>query len=309
MAARVLVSDDLSPEAVRILSDAGLEVDVKVGLAPAELEAIVGGYDALAVRSATKVTARLLEKATRLRVVGRAGVGVDNVDLDAATRRGVVVMNTPGGSSVTVAELALAMIMSLYRHVPSATASVKAGKWEKKRFQGREIAGKTLGVVGIGNIGSVLVERALAMKMRVVAYDPFITPDAAAKMGATLVDLDAIWREADVISLHVPLTDQTRHLVGAETLARMKKGAILVNCARGGIVDERAVAESLAAGHLGGAALDVFEKEPPAERTTRSSRSTTSSARRTSARRPRRPSPPSPSRSPSSSSRTCATGS
>ncbi len=263
MAARVLVSDDLSPEAVRILSDAGLEVDVKVGLAPAELEAIVGGYDALAVRSATKVTARLLEKATRLRVVGRAGVGVDNVDLDAATRRGVVVMNTPGGSSVTVAELALAMILSLYRHVPSATASVKAGKWEKKRFQGREIAGKTLGVVGIGNIGSVLVERALAMKMRVVAYDPFITPDAAAKMGATLVDLDAIWREADVISLHVPLTDQTRHLVGAETLARMKKGAILVNCARGGIVDERAVAESLAAGHLGGAALDVFEKEPP----------------------------------------------
>jgi D-3-phosphoglycerate dehydrogenase/(S)-sulfolactate dehydrogenase len=263
MAARVLVSDDLSPEAVRILSDAGLEVDVKVGLPAAELEAIVGGYDALAVRSATKVTAKLLEKAARLRVIGRAGVGVDNVDLDAATRRGVVVMNTPGGSSVTVAELALAMILSLYRHVPSATASVKAGKWEKKRFQGREIAGKTLGVVGIGNIGSVLVDRARAMKMRVVAYDPFITPEAAAKMGAALVDLDTLWREADVVSLHVPLSEQTRHLVRAETLARMKKGAILVNCARGGIVDERALAESLAAGHLGGAALDVFEKEPP----------------------------------------------
>ncbi len=263
MAARVLVSDELSPEAVRILADAGLEVDVKVGLPPAELEAIVGGYDALAVRSATKVTAKLLEKAARLKVIGRAGVGVDNVDLDAATRRGVVVMNTPGGSSVTVAELALAMILSLYRHVSSATASVKAGRWEKKRFQGREIAGKTLGVVGIGNIGSVLVERALAMKMRVVAYDPFITPEAAAKMGATLVDLDALWREADVVSLHVPLTEQTRHLVRAETLARMKKGAILVNCARGGIVDERAVADALASGHLGGAALDVFEKEPP----------------------------------------------
>jgi D-3-phosphoglycerate dehydrogenase / 2-oxoglutarate reductase len=263
MPPRVLVSDDLSPEAVRILSDGGLEVDVKVGLPPAELEKIIADYDALAVRSATKVTARLLERAARLKAIGRAGVGVDNVDLDAATRRGVVVMNTPGGSSVTVAELALAMVLSLYRHVPSATASVKAGRWEKKRFQGREIAGKTLGVVGIGNIGSVLVDRARAMKMRVVAYDPFITPEAAAKMGATLVDLDTLWREADVVSLHVPLTEQTRHLVSAQTLARMKKGAILVNCARGGIVDERAVAEALASGHLGGAALDVFEKEPP----------------------------------------------
>jgi D-3-phosphoglycerate dehydrogenase/(S)-sulfolactate dehydrogenase len=264
MTARVLVSDDLSPEAVRILSEAGLEVDVKVGLKPDALETIIAGYDALAVRSATKVTARLLEKATRLKVVGRAGVGVDNVDLDAATRQGVVVMNTPGGSSVTVAELALGMILSLYRHVPAATASVKAGKWEKKRFQGREIAGKTLGVVGIGNIGSVLVSRALAMKMRVVAYDPFITPEAAAKLGASLVDLETLWREADVVSLHVPLTEQTRNLVGAATLAKMKKGAILVNCARGGIVDERALAEALASGHLGGAALDVFEKEPPA---------------------------------------------
>jgi D-3-phosphoglycerate dehydrogenase/(S)-sulfolactate dehydrogenase len=262
--ARVLVSDDLSQEAVRILRDAGLEVDVKVGLPPAELEAIIGAYDGLAVRSATKVTATILERADRLRVVGRAGVGVDNVDLDAATRRGVVVMNTPGGSSVTVAELALAMILSLYRHVPSATASVKAGKWEKKRFQGHEIAGKTLGVVGIGNIGSVLVDRALAMKMRVMAYDPFITPEAAAKLGAELVELEALWREADVVSLHVPLTEQTRHLVDATTLAKMKKGAILVNCARGGIVDEAAVAASLAAGHLGGAALDVFEQEPPA---------------------------------------------
>jgi D-3-phosphoglycerate dehydrogenase/(S)-sulfolactate dehydrogenase len=264
MASRVLVSDELSPEAVRILRDAGLEVDVKVGLKADELEAVVGAYDALAVRSATKVTARLLEKAARLRVIGRAGVGVDNVDLDAATRRGVVVMNTPGGSSVTVAELALAMMLSLYRHVPSATASVKAGKWEKKRFQGREIAGKTLGVVGIGNIGSVLVERARAMKMRVVACDPFITAEAAGKLGATLVDLETLWREADVVSLHVPLTEQTRNLVDAATLAKMKRGAILVNCARGGIVDERALADALASGHLGGAALDVFEKEPPA---------------------------------------------
>jgi len=263
MPQRVLVSDDLSPEAVRVLREAGLEVDVKPGLDPAALEAIIGEYDGLAVRSATKVTARLLEKATRLKVVGRAGIGVDNVDLEAATRRGVVVMNTPGGSSVTVAELALAMILSLSRRLAAATASVKAGKWEKKRFQGRELAGKTLGVVGIGNIGSVLVERALAMKMRVVAYDPFITAEAAAKLGATLVDLDTLWREADAISLHIPLTEQTRNLVNATALAKMKKGAVLVNCARGGIVDEAALAEALSSGHLGGAALDVFDKEPP----------------------------------------------
>ena len=265
MASRVLVADDLSADGVEILRRAGLEVDVKIGLKPAELEEIIGGYDALAVRSATKVTAKLLEKATRLRVVGRAGVGVDNVDLPAATRRGVVVMNTPGGSSTTVAELTLAHMLALARHVAQATASVKAGKWEKKRFQGHELAGKTLGVVGIGNIGSVLVERALSLKLEAIAYDPFISAEAAAKLGAELVDLDTLWRRADVISMHVPLTDQTRNLVNAATLARMKRGAILVNCARGGIVDEKALADAIASGHLGGAALDVFEKEPPAQ--------------------------------------------
>ncbi len=263
MALRVLVSDELSPEAVRILSDAGLEVDVQFGLKPDELERIIGGYDGLAVRSATKVTPRLLEQTRRLKVIGRAGIGVDNVDLEAATRRGIVVMNTPGGSSITVAELALAMILSLYRHLAAATASVKAGRWEKKRFQGRELAGKTLGVVGIGNIGSVLVDRAVAMKMRVVAHDPFISAEAAAKLGAEIVDLETLWREADVVSVHVPLTEKTRNLVNAQTLAKMRKGALLVNCARGGIVDERALADALASGHLGGAALDVFEKEPP----------------------------------------------
>ena len=263
MAKRVLVADDLSPEAVKILEGAGLSVDVKVGLKPDELAKVIGVYDALAVRSATKVTAKLLEHAERLKVIGRAGVGVDNVDLAAATRRGVVVMNTPGGSSTTVAELALAMILGLSRHLAAATASVKAGKWEKKRFQGHELAGKTLGVVGVGNIGSVLVDRARALKMRVVAYDPFLSHDAAAKLGAELVELDGIWREADVVSIHVPLTETTRHLVNAGTLAKMKRGALLVNCARGGIVDERAVADALASGHLGGAALDVFEQEPP----------------------------------------------
>jgi D-3-phosphoglycerate dehydrogenase/(S)-sulfolactate dehydrogenase len=261
---RVLVADDLSPEAVSILRGAGLEVDVKVGMKPDELLAVIGGYDGLAVRSATKVTAKVLEAATRLKVVGRAGVGVDNVDLPAATRKGVVVMNTPGGSATTVAELALAMILSLSRHVAVATASVKAGKWEKKKFQGHELAGRTLGVVGIGNIGSVLVDRCLALKMKVVAYDPFISTEAAAKLGVRLVALEALWGEADVISLHVPLTDQTRHMINAATLARMKPTALLVNCARGGIVDEAALAAALAAGRLGGAALDVFEQEPPA---------------------------------------------
>ena len=263
MASRVLVSDELSADGVAIMKRAGLEVDVKVGLKPDELENIIGDYDALAVRSATKVNAKLLEKGVRLKVVGRAGVGIDNVDLETATRRGVVVMNTPGGSSTTVAELTLAHMLALTRHVAQATSSIKGGKWEKKRFQGHELAGKTLGVVGIGNIGSIVVDRCRAMKMRVIAYDPFISAEAAAKLGVTQVTLDELWPQADVISLHVPLTEQTRNLVDARTLGRMKKGALLVNCARGGVIDERALADALASGHLGGAALDVFEKEPP----------------------------------------------
>ena len=232
-------------------------------------------------------------------------MGVDNVDLAAATRRGVVVMNTPGGSSVTVAELALAMILGLSRHVAAATASVKAGKWEKKRFQGHELAGRTLGVVGIGNIGSVLVARALALGMRVVAYDPFLSPEAAAKLGAALVNLETLWREADVVSVHVPLTDKTRNLVDATALAKMKKGRLLVNCARGGIVDERALAEALRSGHLAGAALDVFEQEPPPAGPPAARARQRDPARRTSAprrrRRSRRSRSPSPSSSPTTS--------
>ena len=263
MAPRVLVSDDLSADGIEIMRKEGLEVDVRTGLEPGALERIIPEYDALAVRSATKVSARLLEKATRLKVVGRAGVGIDNVDVDAATRRGVVVMNTPGGSSTTVAELTLALMLSLARHVPQATASVKAGKWEKKRFQGRELAGKTLGVVGIGNIGSIVVQRCHAMRMHVVAYDPFIGLEAAVRLGVTQVTLEQLWREADIISLHLPLTEQTRNIVSAATIAKMKRGALLVNCARGGLVDDRAVADALLSGQLGGAAFDVFEKEPP----------------------------------------------
>ncbi|MHB1844936.1 MAG: phosphoglycerate dehydrogenase [Deltaproteobacteria bacterium] len=263
---RVLVSDDLSEDGIAVLRKATeLHVDVKIGLKPEELLAIIGDYDALAVRSATKVTAQLFEAAKRLKVVGRAGVGVDNVDLAAASRRGVVVMNTPGGSSVTVAELTLAMMFSLARQIPAATASVKSGKWEKKKFAaGHELSGKTLGVVGTGNIGSVVVERARAMRMKALAFDPYISAEAAARMGVELVSLDELLRRSDFVTLHVPLTDGTKNLIGEKQLAQMKKGACLVNCARGGIIDELALARALESGHLGGAALDVFEKEPPA---------------------------------------------
>jgi D-3-phosphoglycerate dehydrogenase len=263
MSAKVLVSDELSPRGLEILRAGGLEVDVQTGLSPDRLRSILPGYDALAVRSATKVTADLLNGTARLKVVGRAGIGVDNVDLGAATKRGVVVMNTPGGSAVTVAEHTFALILSLLRHIPAADASIKGGRWDKKKFQGRELAGKTLGVVGVGHIGGVVVERAQAFGMRVLAYDPFVAPEAAGRLGVRLVSLDELWAGSDVVSLHVPLTEQTRNLINASVLAKMKRGACLVNAARGGLVDEAALAEALRSGHLGGAALDVFEKEPP----------------------------------------------
>jgi D-3-phosphoglycerate dehydrogenase/(S)-sulfolactate dehydrogenase len=260
---KVLVADDLSAEGVEILRKGqGLAVDVKVGLKPPELKAIIGEYDALAVRSATKVTGEIVEAGKRLRVIGRAGVGVDNVDLEAATRRGIVVMNTPGGNTITVAELTVGMMMALSRHLPAATASMKAGKWEKKKFQGREMFGKTLGVVGLGNIGSVVVDRCQGMKMKVVAYDPFISEEAAKQMGVELRPLDDVLARADYLSIHVPLTDQTKNLINADALAKMRKGAFLVNCARGGIVDETALAQALASGQLAGASLDVFAQEP-----------------------------------------------
>ena len=263
MAHRVLVADDLSPEAIDLLRARGLEPDVRVGLSPEALVGAVGDADGLLIRSATRVTAALIDAAPRLRVIGRAGVGVDNVDLEAATRRGVLVVNTPGGSSVAVAELALGLLLAVVRQIVPATGSLRSGRWEKKRFQGRELAGRTLGVVGIGNVGSALVSRAQAMGMKVIAYDPFIAPEAAARMGARLVELDALWGAADVVSLHVPLTEQTRNVVDRAVLARMRKGAILLNCARGGLVDEEALAEELRSGRLGGAAFDVFAQEPP----------------------------------------------
>jgi len=260
---KVLVADDLSADGVDILKrGANLSVDVKVGLKPAELKAIIGEYDALAVRSATKVTAEIIQAGTKLKLIGRAGVGVDNIDLEAANKRGIVVMNTPGGNTITVAELTVAMMTAISRHIPQATASIKNGKWEKKKFQGRELFNKTLGVIGIGNIGSVVVDRCLGMKMKVLAYDPFISAEAAKALGCELVTLDELYQRSDYISVHVPFTEQTKNLVGKDAFSKMKKGAFLVNCARGGIVDEAALHEALSSGHLGGAALDVFSTEP-----------------------------------------------
>jgi D-3-phosphoglycerate dehydrogenase/(S)-sulfolactate dehydrogenase len=264
---RVLISDDLSPEAKAILERIpGAQVDFKVGLKPNELREIISGYDALAVRSATKVTKEILDAATRLRVIGRAGTGVDNIDLAAASRRGVVVMNAPGGNSVSVAEHTFALLLALARQIADASASTRTGKWEKKKFSsGRELLGKTLGVIGTGNIGALVVQRARAFGMKVLGYDPFLTAEAAAKLGVELVSLEDIWRRSDAITLHVPLTEQTKNMVGAPQLDLMKPGALLVNCARGGLVDEKAVAGALRAGKLGGAALDVFDEEPPAK--------------------------------------------
>src|SRR5438067_5657121 len=262
---RILISDDLSPEAKTILERIpGGQVDFRTGLKPAELREIISGYAALAVRSATKVTADLLAAATKLRVIGRAGTGVDNIDLQAATRRGVVVMNAPGGNSVSVAEHTVALLLALARQVADASSSTRAGKWEKKKFAaGRELLGKTLGVIGTGNIGTLVVKRAQAFGMKVLGYDPFLSPEAAAKLGVELVDLPEIFRRSDAITLHVPLTEQTKNMVGAAQLAQMKPGALVVNCARGGLVDEKALADALRKGSLGGAALDVFEQEPP----------------------------------------------
>lgn len=259
---RVLVADEMSAAAVKIMSDAGLSVDVKTGLPPAELGAIIGQYQGLAVRSATKVTAEIISLATSLKIVGRAGVGVDNIDLKAATEKKIQVINTPAGNAIAAGELAVAYIFALARKVPQSTASMKKGEWEKKKFMGVEITGKTLGVVGFGNIGRQVAERGIGLKMKVLAFDPMIKSDAAPPAGVAFAGFDDLVTKADFISLHLPLTAETKNLFGTATLAKMKKGSYLINCARGGIVDETALYESLKAGHLGGAALDVFEKEP-----------------------------------------------
>ena len=259
---KVLISDKLSPAAVEIFRRRGLDVDLKPGLSPAELRAIIGGYDGLAIRSATKVTKELLDAAPNLRVVGRAGIGVDNVDIRSATARGVVVMNTPHGNTITTAEHAIAMMFALAREIPAADASTRAGKWEKNRFLGVELTGKTLGVIGCGNIGSIVADRGVGLRMRVVAYDPYLSETRALDLGVEKVDLDALLERADFITLHTPLTDATRNILSRETLARTRPGVRIINCARGGLVDEAALADAIRSGHVAGAALDVFETEP-----------------------------------------------
>jgi D-3-phosphoglycerate dehydrogenase len=262
MTVRVLISDKMDPKAATIFRERGIEVDEQPGLNPDELKAIIGQYDGLAIRSATKVTKTLLEAATNLKVVGRAGIGVDNVDIPAATARGVVVMNTPFGNSITTAEHAIALLFALARQLPEADASTQAGKWEKNRFMGVEVTGKTLGLIGAGNIGSIVATRALGLRMKVVAYDPFLTPERAVELGVEKVEIDELLRRADFITLHTPLTDQTRNILSRENIARTKKGVRIVNCARGGLIDEQALKEALDSGQVAGAALDVFETEP-----------------------------------------------
>ena len=262
---RVLISDELSPAAVQIFRDRGVAVDVKPGLTKEDLEKIIGDYDGLAIRSATKVTEKLLAKAERLKVVGRAGIGVDNVDIKAATAKGIIVMNTPFGNSITTAEHAITLMLALARQIPSADRSTQAGKWEKSKFMGVEITAKTLGVIGCGNIGAIVAERALGLKMKVLGFDPFLTEERALKLGVTKVELDELLRRADFITLHTPLTDKTRNILDASALAKTKTGVRIINCARGGLIDEAALLAGLNAGHIAGAALDVFLVEPARE--------------------------------------------
>lgn len=262
---KVLISDKMDPKAAQIFRERGVEVDEITGKTPDELKAIIGDYDGLAIRSSTKVTKEILEHATNLKVVGRAGIGVDNVDIPAASAKGVVVMNTPFGNSITTAEHAIALMFALARDLPEADRSTQAGKWEKNRFMGVEVTAKTLGLIGAGNIGSIVADRALGLKMKVVAFDPFLTEERAIELGVQKVTLDELLARADFITLHTPLTDQTRNILSAENLAKTKKGVRIINCARGGLIDEAALKAGLDSGHIGGAALDVFVTEPAKE--------------------------------------------
>lgn len=267
MAPKVLVSDKLSETAVQIFRDRGIEVDFmpELGKDKEKLAEVIGKYDGLAIRSATKVTPSLLEKADNLKVVGRAGIGTDNVDKEAASKKGVIVMNTPFGNMITTAEHAIAMMFSVARQIPEASASTHAGKWEKSKFMGTELTAKTLGVIGAGNIGGIVCNRAIGLKMKVIAYDPFLSEERANEMGVEKVELDELLKRADFITLHVPLTDSTRNILSKENLEKTKKGVRIINCARGGLVDEEALAELLKSGHVAGAAFDVFAEEPAKE--------------------------------------------
>ena len=262
---KVLIADELSPKALDIFRSRGIEVDVRIGLKKPELLSIIDGYDGLAVRSATKADKEIIAAAKRLKVIGRAGIGVDNIDIPSATARGIVVMNTPFGNSITTAEHAIALLFAAARQIAAADVSTQAGKWEKNRFMGVELYAKTLGVIGCGNIGALVAERALALKMKVIAYDPFLSSERAVKLGVEKVELDDLLARADLISLHTPLTDKTKNILSAETLAKTKRGVIIVNAARGGLVDEAALRAALDSGHVAAAAFDVFVVEPAKE--------------------------------------------
>src|ERR1700736_4948790 len=257
MAPRVLISDALSPAAVQIFKDRGVEVDFqpKLGGDKEKLAELIGNFDGLAIRSATKVTPKILEHAKKLKVIGRAGIGVDNVDIPAATAKGIIVMNTPFGNSITTAEHAITLMLALARQIPQADASTQAGKWEKKRLMGVGIAGKRLGVIGCGNIGSIVANRGIGLKMKVIAYDPFLSPERAVELGVEKVELDDLLRRADFITLHTPLTEKTRNIIDAKALAKTRKGVRIVNCARGGLVDEAALRTALDSGHVAGGGL------------------------------------------------------
>src|SRR5437868_6345850 len=261
---KVLISDALSPAAVQIFKDCGIDVDFQpnLGKDKEKLAEIIGDYDGLAIRSATKATAKILERAKRLKVIGRAGIGVDNVEIPAATAKGIIVMNTPFGNSITTAEHAITLMLALAREIPQADASTQAGKWEKNRFMGVEITAKTLGVIGCGNIGTIVADRALGLRMKVIAFDPFLSPERARDIGVEKVELDELFKRADFITLHTPLTEKTRNIIDAAALARMKKGVRIINCARGGLVDEQALVGALNSRHVAGAAFDVFVEEP-----------------------------------------------
>ena len=259
---KVLVSDPVAAEGVAVLRRAGFDVDIRTGLAAADLKAIIGDYDALAVRSETKVTADILAAATNLKIIGRAGVGVDNIDVAAATNQGILVVNSPEGNTIAAAELTVTVLLSMARNVPQAHSSMKAGEWKRSKFVGIEVYGKTVGVIGLGKIGREVAKRLLAMEMRVVAYDPFLSVEQAAELGIRLLDLDALYTEADFITVHVPKLKETSGMIGAEAFGKMRDGVRVVNVARGGIIQEKALLDALASGKVAAAALDVWESEP-----------------------------------------------
>jgi D-3-phosphoglycerate dehydrogenase len=261
---KILVTDSLAPQGLEVFQRApGFEVDVRIGLKPGELKKVVADYDGWVIRSGTKITADLVEAAKNLKVIGRAGVGFENIDVDAASKKGIVVMNTPGGNNVTTGEHTISLMMALARHIPQAVASLKSGKWERNKFVGMELCNKTLGIIGLGNVGRIVAERAAGLRMKVIGYDPFISPESIARMGVEPATLEEIFTKSDCITVHVPLTPETQGLINRKAFAKMKTGVRIINCARGGIVDEKDLADAIREGKVAGAALDVYVDEPP----------------------------------------------